>query len=114
MAKDENAKFWLAPGVVQVDGKDYGIDKPLPVDKIDKKLLAKWIKAGKVGEKIKAVVNDEVTQLKELVATQAEKIVELEGGDCEACAESAEKITELEEKVVELEAQVEALTEPKE
>ena len=53
MAKDN--LYWIAPGVVSIDGKDYGAEMPLPVDKIDKDVLERMIKSGKVGKLIAAV-----------------------------------------------------------
>ena len=53
MAKDN--LYWIAPGVVSIDGKDYGAEMPLPVDKIDKDVLKRMIKSGKVGKLISAV-----------------------------------------------------------
>lgn len=50
MARKSNI-FWVAPGVVHIEGKEYGHADPLPVTKIDKNLLAKWFKTGKVIEK---------------------------------------------------------------
>lgn len=76
--KDE--LYWIAPGVVQVDGKDYGIDTALPVGKIEKDLLDKWKKQGKVGAKIAAVSSDISAKLKEA----NDKIKELESDLAEA------------------------------
>jgi hypothetical protein len=75
MAKNE--LFWTAGGVVQVDGKDYGINDALPVDKIDKDKLDRWKKDKKVGEKIAPVVKDgrdnQIAELKaELKEVKAE------------------------------------------
>jgi predicted RNase H-like nuclease (RuvC/YqgF family) len=94
MAK--NDLFWIAPGVVNVDGKEYGADDALPVGSIDKKILARWKKEKKVGAKIAPVAVGD----KDLLDNANEKIKELE-----------DKIDELESDVKEKAALIEKLEE---
>ncbi len=100
MAKTE--LFWLGEGVFSIDGEEYDISKPLPVDKIGKDDLAKMKKDGRIGEKI-AVVNDGDKALKVL----QEKIETLESAECEKCAVIQEELDAANEKVTDLEGQLE-------
>jgi len=79
MAKDN--LYWIAAGVVSVDGKDYGINDALPVDKIEKEKLARWKKQGKIGGKIAPVkvnLGEKIKELETELSEANEKIVELE------------------------------------
>ena len=42
----------MGAGVVQIGGKEYGADVPLPVDKIPKAQLDRWLESGKVRGKV--------------------------------------------------------------
>jgi hypothetical protein len=53
VAKD--SKFWLGVGVIMIDGKEYGAEMPLPVDKLDPADLKKMEKDGRIGVKIAPV-----------------------------------------------------------
>lgn len=78
MAKEKNVLFWLGAGVVQIDGKEYGADEPLPISQIPKATLDRWMKSGKVGGKIKAVGPDAVFKnLQAELAEAREEIVDL-------------------------------------
>ncbi len=105
MAKTE--LFWLGEGVFSIDGEEYDISKPLPVDKIGKDDLAKMKKDGRVGEKI-AVVNDGDKALKVL----QKKIETLESAECEECAVIQALLDAANEQVAELELQLEEATKP--
>ena len=86
MAKQKQGMFWLAAGVVQIDGEEYGADEPLPISKIPKATLDRWIASGKVGGKIQAVgpdavlknLQEELAELRKQAVDDAAKIAELE------------------------------------
>jgi len=82
MAKEAKENlYWIAAGVVSVEGKDYGINDVLPVDKIDKDKLARWKKEGKIGAKVapvKANLGEKIKELETDLAEANEKIAELE------------------------------------
>lgn len=42
----------MGAGVVQIDGKDYGGDDPLPISKIPTEQLKRWKESGKIGTRI--------------------------------------------------------------
>lgn len=95
MAKEKNVLFWLGAGVVQIDGKEYGADEPLPISKIPKPKLDRWLESGKVGGKIQAVGPDAVFKNMQ-----------------EELAELRKQAGEYEAMVAELRKQVETLTPP--
>jgi uncharacterized small protein (DUF1192 family) len=121
--------FWLGVGVINIDGKDYGAEMPLPVGSIDKAGLKKMIGDGRIGEKISAVVVDgRDNQIADLKAELAEvtigakktikgleKDLEKAGsGDCENCKEKGLRIVELDSEVERLTAELEEATKPAE
>lgn len=108
MAKKEEL-FWLGAGVIRIQGKHYGAGKPLPVDKLDKGVLARLIKKGKIGE-IKQIVK--VDPGKKLNAANA-KIAELEEEVRQALSVvevAREECNLMQDTIAELEAQIVALT----
>jgi predicted RNase H-like nuclease (RuvC/YqgF family) len=118
MAK--NDLFWVAPGVVSVDGKEYGVNDALPVDKIDKKKLARWKKEGKVGAKIAPVANTDkvllenankkISELQDEVADLSKQLKD-SGSDDEKIKGLEDKIDKLESDVKEKAALIEKLEE---
>ena len=86
MAK-KKVLFWLGEGVININGKDYGAEMPLPVDELDPEALEKMLKDGRVGEKIAPVA-----------------------AFCEGCAGQEKTINGLNILIVELESEVERLT----
>lgn len=100
-AKDE--MFWLGAGVVQIDGKEYGADMPLPTSKIDKARLKRWVDSGKVGGKLKVGgvdVDAVLANLQGDLKEERQKVTDL-GKQAEA---DQEKITGLEKQVEDLTA----------
>ena len=95
MAKAKDEMYWLGAGVVQIGGKEYGADEPLPVSKIHKDTLDRWVASGKVGGKVQAGGSDAV--LKNLQ---------------EELAELRKQAVAYEATVAELRDQVESLTAP--
>jgi hypothetical protein len=78
MAKDN--LYWIAPGVVSIDGKDYGAEMPLPVDKLGKDVLKRLVKSGKVGKLIAAAKAfcEECAGLKNTIKARDILVAELE------------------------------------
>ncbi len=101
-AKDE--MFWLGAGVVQIDGKEYGADMPLPVSKVDKDTLKRWKDSGKVGGKLKAGGVDVDAVLANLQGDLKEARDVISAQVKQADADQ--------EKISDLEKQVEDLTDP--
>ena len=112
MAKKE--LFWLGVGVINIDGKDYGAEMPLPVGSIDKGNLKKMIGDGRIGEKISTVVVDgRDNKIAELEADLAEitigakktikglekELKKADSGKCENCNDKDLRIVELDSEV---------------
>ena len=85
MAK--NSLFWLGDGVININGKDYGAEMPLPVDEINTDDLKKMKADGRIGAKIAPVVVE-----------------------CAECAGHKSTIKGKDILIVELESEVERLT----
>lgn len=105
-AKEE--LFWLAPGVVVIDGKEYGGGTPLPITGINKKQLDRWKDAGKVGGKIAPITassksgdSAQIKKLEKQVAENSVLVTELE-----------KQVVDKDAKIIELEKQVADLTDP--
>lgn len=113
MAKTE-AYFWMGAGVVQINGKDYGGNDPLPTSKIPSETLKRWKDSGKIGTKIteegvglEVIVKNasvRISELEGIVADRDARILELEQSDRssvleqEAATKDA-RITDLEKDV---------------
>ncbi|MEE9499592.1 MAG: hypothetical protein V3V24_09665 [Nitrospinaceae bacterium] len=118
MAKGKDELFWMGAGVVQIGGKEYGADDPLPTDKIPKAQLDKWLESGKVrgmvkagGVGVEAILSNaqaRVAELeKQLADSDAAKVAALD-----KCAELEKESGEDKARIAELEKQIETLTAP--
>jgi hypothetical protein len=99
--KDE--LFWMGAGVVQIGGKEYGTDDPLPVDKIPKAQLDKWLESGKVRGKVMVGA----VGMEKILANAQARIAELEKqvADSDAAKIAAlDKCAELEKQVADSDA----------
>ncbi|MEE8206911.1 MAG: hypothetical protein V3T82_08170 [Nitrospinaceae bacterium] len=110
----KDAYFWMGAGVVQIDGKDYGGDDPLPVSKITTDQLKRWKDSGKIGTRVtetgvglEAVVKNatiRISALEETVAGKDARISELEQSDRTSVLEDEAGVKDA--RIVELEKEV--------
>ena len=102
--------YWIAPGVVGIGGREYGADDVLPVDDISKTVLARWKKAGKIGEKITASANGvsdaRIAELEATVSGLTDKLTEADERKAEHAETRGNKLAELAEANISLTAKI--------